>query len=100
RKDSAFSVTAPLTFLGQVSQPVTRSYAITPSLHLRPGGGWEATLQATQGESSSAVNARRYTSGALLVGESTYDDYLTNFEASAEGPLIRLPGGDARLALG
>ncbi|PNA04835.1 hypothetical protein C1X93_30800, partial [Pseudomonas sp. GW456-11-11-14-LB1] len=49
---------------------------------------------------SSAVNARRYTSGALLVGESTYDDYLTNFEASAEGPLIRLPGGDARLALG
>ncbi|PTS90574.1 TonB-dependent receptor [Sphingomonas sp. HMWF008] len=100
RKDSAFSVTAPLTFLGQVSQPVTRSYAITPSLHLRPGGGWEATLQATEGESSSAVNARRYTSGALLIGESTYDDYLTNFEASAEGPLIRLPGGVARLALG
>ncbi|WP_161988953.1 TonB-dependent receptor [Sphingomonas glacialis] len=100
RKDSAFSVTSPLTFLGQVSQPVTRSYTITPSLHLRPGGGWEATLQGTQGESSSGVNARRYTSGALLVGESTYDDYLTNLEASAEGPLIRLPGGDARLALG
>lgn len=100
RKDSAFSVTAPLTFLGQVSQPITRSYAITPSLHVRPGGGWEATLQATQGESSSGVNARRYTSGALLIGESTYDDYLTNLEASAEGPLLRLPGGDARLALG
>lgn len=100
RKANVFSVTAPVTYFGQVSLPVVRSYAITPSLHLRPGGGWEATLEATQGESSTVSNAHRYTNGTLLVGRSAYDDYLTNFEVSAEGPLVRLPGGDARLALG
>ncbi len=100
RKTNAFSVTDPATYFGQVNLPVVRSYAITPSLHLRPGGGWEATLEATQGESATVSTAMRYTGGALLVGRTAYDDYLTNFEASAEGPLVRLPGGDVRLALG
>ncbi|MES2449620.1 MAG: TonB-dependent receptor [Pseudomonadota bacterium] len=100
RKANAFSTTAPATYFGQVNLPVVRSYAITPSLHLRPGGGWEATLEATQGESSTVSTAMRYTNGVLLVGRSAYDDYLTNVEASAEGPLIGLPGGDVRLALG
>ena len=100
RKTNAFSVTAPATYFGQVNLPVVRSYAITPSLHLRPGGGWEATLEATHGESATVSTAMRYTNGALLVGRTAYDDYLTNFEASAEGPLVRLPGGDVRLALG
>ncbi len=100
RKTNAFSVTAPATYFGQVNLPVVRSYAITPSLHLRPGGGWEATLEATHGESATVSTAMRYTNGALLVGRTAYDDYLTNTEASAEGPLVRLPGGDVRLALG
>ncbi|MFS2108628.1 TonB-dependent receptor [Sphingomonas sp. Sphisp140] len=100
RKTNVFSVTAPVTYFGQINLPVVRSYAITPSLHLRPGGGWEATLEATQGESATVSTALRYTNGALLVGRTAYDDYLTNFEASAEGPLVRMPGGDVRLALG
>jgi len=100
RKATAFSVAAPATYFGQVNFPVVRSYAITPSLHLRPGGGWEASIEATQGESATVSTAMRYTSGALLVGRTAYDNYLTNVEASAEGPLLRLPGGDVRLALG
>ncbi|WCM26350.1 TonB-dependent receptor [Sphingomonas sp. QA11] len=100
RKTNAFSLTAPVTFYGQDSLPVVRSYAVTPSLHFRPGGGWEATLEMTDGESSTVSNARRYTNGNLVVGRSAYDNHLTNFEASAEGPLAHLPGGDVRLALG
>lgn len=100
RKANAFSVTAPATFFGQISLPVVRSYAVTPSLHLRPGAGWEAILQVTDGESSTVSNARRYTNGNLLIGRSAYDNHLTNFEASAEGPLAHLPGGDVRLAFG
>ncbi|QNA85430.1 TonB-dependent receptor [Sphingomonas sp. So64.6b] len=100
RKANAFSVTAPATFYGQVSLPVVRSYAVTPSLHLRPGAGWEATLEMTDGASSTVSNARRYTNGVLRVGRSAYDNHLTNFEASAEGPITHLPGGDVRLAFG
>ena len=100
RKANAFSTTASASYFGQINLPVVRSYAVTPSLHLKPGGGWEATLQATQGESSTVSTAKRYTFGNLLVGRTAYDDDLTNFEASAEGPLIHLPGGDVRLALG
>lgn len=100
RKINAFSLTAPVTFYGQDNLPVLRSWAVTPSLRLRPGGGWEATLQMTHGESSTVANSRRYTNGNLLVGRSAYDNRLTNFEVSAEGPLVHLPGGDMRLALG
>jgi iron complex outermembrane recepter protein len=100
RKTNAFSLTAPVTFYGQDSLPVVRSYAVTPSLHLRPGAGWEATIEMTDGESSTVSNARRYTNGNLVVGRSAYDNHLTNFEASAEGPLAHLPGGDVRLAIG
>ncbi|MFX5957006.1 hypothetical protein ABTF01_21655, partial [Acinetobacter baumannii] len=45
RKGNAFTVTAPVTTFGQLSLPVTRSWAITPSLHFRPGAGWKATLE-------------------------------------------------------
>lgn len=100
RKANVFSVTAPVTYFGQISMPIVRSYAVTPSLRIQPGGGWEAVLEATQGASSTVNNARRYTNGVLLVGYSAYDNYLSNYEVSAEGPLLRLPGGDARLALG
>ena len=100
RKGNAFSVTAPVTVFGQLSLPVVRSYAVTPSLHLRPGAGWEATVEMTGGESNTVSTARRYVGGVLQVGRSAYDNHLTNYEASAEGPLVRLPGGDVRLALG
>ncbi|MDT8760536.1 TonB-dependent receptor [Sphingomonas psychrotolerans] len=100
RKTNAFSLTAPITFYGQTNLPVVRTWAVTPSLHLRPGGGWEATLQMTSGESSTVINTRRFTNGTPFVSRAAYDNRLTNFEASAEGPLARLPGGDIRLALG
>jgi len=100
RKTNAFSLTAPVTFYGQTNLPVVRTWAVTPSLHLRPGAGWEVSLQMTHGESSTVSTSRRYTNGNLLVGRSAYDNRLTNFEASAEGPIVHLPGGDVRLALG
>jgi outer membrane receptor protein involved in Fe transport len=100
RKGNAFTATAPVTTYGQLSLPVTRSYAVTPSLHLRPGGGWEGTLQATDGESSTVSTAYRYLNGPPQIGRSAYDNHLTNVEASAEGPLVHLPGGDVRLAIG
>lgn len=99
RKAVAYSVTAPVTTYGQISLPIVRSYSVTPSLHFKPGGGWEAILAMTDGESSTVSNAKRYING-LTLGRSAYDNHLTNFEASAEGPLARLPGGEARLALG
>jgi iron complex outermembrane recepter protein len=100
RKGNAFTVTAPVTTFGQLSLPVTRSWAITPSLHFRPGAGWKATLEMTDGESSTVSTARRYLNGTLQIGRSAYVNRLTNYEASAEGPLARLPGGDVRLAVG
>lgn len=99
RKGVAYSVTAPVTTYGQLSLPVVRTYAFTPLLRFKPGGGWESTLAVTKGESSTVSTARRYING-LQIGRSAYDNYLTNFEASAEGPLVKLPGGAARLAVG
>lgn len=98
-KANAFFVTSGLTTNGQINYPTVRAYAITPSLHVALGR-WETALEMTRGRSRTHSNTRRFTSGRETAATILYQNWLTNLEASAEGPLFALPGGDARLALG
>lgn len=98
-KANAFFVTSGLTTNGQINLPEVRSYSITPSLNVALGR-WETTLQMTRGRSRTQSNTRRFTSGRETAATILYQNWLTNLEASAEGPLFLLPGGDARLAFG
>lgn len=100
RKANAFFVTSSVDANGMINSPVVRSYAVTPSLHFALGSAWEATLEATDGESRTEIRSRRILNSVVTPGRLIYDNRLTNFEGSAEGPLARLPGGDARLAIG
>lgn len=83
------------------AQPARRALLCGDAIASPPARcGWEATLEMTDGDSDTVNTARRYIKGNLQVGRSAYDNHLTNFEAGAEGPLARLPGGEVRLAFG
>jgi outer membrane receptor protein involved in Fe transport len=100
QKANAFNLTSDVLTNGQINSPLVTSYAITPSLHVELGAGWETTLEMTQGRSRTLIRSLRIVNGAQRPGRILYQNRLTNVEASAEGPLFQLPGGDARLALG
>ena len=100
RKANAFFVTSSVDANGMINSPVVRSYAVSPSLHIALGNAWEAKLEVTDGESRTEIRSRRILNSVVTPGRLLYDNRLTNFEGSAEGPLARLPGGEARLAIG
>jgi outer membrane receptor protein involved in Fe transport len=94
-----FTTTADVHVNGLVSHMTTRSYSLTPTLR-KDLGPWQASLSATLADSQAGSENDNYSSGVLRLGHQLYEDNLKGVEAGAEGPLLRLPGGDARLALG
>lgn len=84
---------------GQVARETTVSYSLSPTL--RAGlGRWQASVGATLADSRIHADATNYASGVPQTGHLLFDNSLKGVEATAEGPLVRLPGGDARLAVG
>lgn len=100
QKANAFNITSDVLTNGQINSPLVTSYAITPSLHVALGDGWETVLEMTHGRSRTLIRSLRIVNGAQRPGRILYQNWLTNLEARAEGPLFRLLGGDARLAVG
>lgn len=94
------STLADPTVNGQINSPSVRSYAITPGVRFELPHRWTAAIEATHGVSDTRLPVEVYQNGVLSPRFGRYENRLTNIEASAEGPLVRLPGGDARLALG
>lgn len=84
---------------GLVTRSNVRSYAITPSLRADLDN-WQASLSFTRAKSDTSIDFSNYWNGVATVGRNLFDDTLTGIEATAEGPLFALPGGDARLAFG
>lgn len=84
---------------GLVSHMTTFSYSLTPTIRADLGS-WQAGLSTTLADSRSLLHDRNYSRGVPNVGHELYEDNLKGIEATAEGPLFRLPGGDARLAFG
>lgn len=100
RKSNAFLATSDASTNGLVNRPVVRSFAVTPSLRLALAAQWEASLELTHAESRTDIRSRRFIGGNETPQRLIYENRLTNIEANAEGALIGLPGGDARLAIG
>lgn len=79
----------------------TRSWTLSPSLIFAAPGNWEFRLGAVAGESKVKQHVNVAFDGVVeLVQNGVYTNRIRSFEATAEGPLFLLPGGEARLALG
>lgn len=86
---------------GTVSSAKISSWAVTPSLRFSLPSDWEARLSGTYSESkTTVVSSNRVAGVETLVALPRYDNTFKSAELGAEGPLFRLPGGIARLALG
>jgi outer membrane receptor protein involved in Fe transport len=94
-----FSPTADVHVSGLADRVQVTSYALTPSLRADLGS-WQATLSATGSDSRTFLDARNYSNGVARRLHLLYEDNLKGIEANAEGRLVELPGGDARLAVG
>jgi outer membrane receptor protein involved in Fe transport len=96
---SPFLPTADVHVSGLVSRPHVRSYALTPSLRADLGN-WQAALSLTGASSRTLLDTNNYFNSIPRHQRLHYDDSLKGIEATAEGPVLALPGGDARLAIG
>ena len=84
---------------GIITRPHVLSYALSPTIRADLGS-WQASLGATAAGSRTLIDAKNAFDSVPRHLNLLYDDKLKGVEATAEGPLVALPGGDARLAIG
>jgi len=83
--------------------PKTVSTFLSPSMDIWLPNDWRLSFDAAWGKDKHYQNTSRTN---VLSGENMILDHYCNcnesrmYEASAEGPLFAMPGGDARLAAG
>ena len=86
---------------GLVSYNHSISYSVAPTLKYRLENGWRANLLGVYGNDKTFYGSDVYYNGSdISPTKGCYCNTFENVELSAEGPLIKLPGGEARLALG
>lgn len=99
RRTRIFTTTATSLF---TDTPESESYTISPSLRAELGGGWSATLGGVLARSKVHYLSESFTSAGAPQSrsEGCYCNDMRTAEVGAEGPVLTLPGGDARLAIG
>ncbi|MCP1374689.1 TonB-dependent receptor plug domain-containing protein [Dyella lutea] len=82
--------------------PDTVTRLVSPTLEAWLPGDWSLTLGATFGRSDHQEHRRQtvIASGAAIITDTCYCNESRSYELGTEGPLFRLPAGDARLAAG
>jgi iron complex outermembrane recepter protein len=93
----------PGTYLdsGVERAPRSTSFGVSPSVKIGIGEDWTATINATYARDEVQGGTRFYLAGAVIADyRVAYSNQSASGEASAEGVLASLPGGEARLALG
>lgn len=91
----------PVDFQGIRVRRKFDTLGIAPTLDLQLAGAWTARLSGFYGTDRTDGVSRVYSAGTLA--STPISRFLNSshaIEASAQGPLFSLPGGDARLALG
>lgn len=93
----------PGTYLdsGIERAPRSTSFGASPSVKIGIGENWSATINATYAHDEVRGGTRFFLAGAVIADyRVAYSNQSASGEASAEGVLASLPGGEARLALG
>lgn len=86
---------------GALYDAQTRSFAVAPSLKWKAGGGWELNLAGMYGIDRTHYGSDSFSNGATIFSvRGCYCNIARTVEAGATGPLLTLPGGTVRVALG
>jgi iron complex outermembrane receptor protein len=101
--DSTDFPPAPASPVQYTESPITDSYVVSPTLSVRLPSAWRATLNVTSGGDHSHYdeNSILLSGGGLATHTAgCYCNSLDSAEMDADGPLLRLSAGEARMALG
>jgi iron complex outermembrane receptor protein len=83
-----------------VNTPVDVSFSVAPALKLALGSAWSVSLLGVHGQDDTHYDQHSSSGSLSSVARGCYCNQIDNVELSAEGPVIHLPAGDARVALG
>lgn len=100
---STFSATTTADYQqGGISRHTTaNSFVASPAVKIALGGTWSGTLSGTFGRDDLDYRTLYYGGGAVTATfHGSYDNQSIGGEASAEGPLATIAGGEVRLAAG
>lgn len=88
--------------VSHTEQPtMSRSFAVAPSLKLDLPGQWQAALTGVYGNERVFTRANNFVGDALVRSTPLcYCNDGKSLELAADGPLLDLPGGPARVAIG
>jgi outer membrane receptor protein involved in Fe transport len=100
RYATAFLTSGAATTDGLLNHPTVDFHAFSPSVRLDLPGEWTASLTGTHSRSLALLRNRAFSRSVETALRLRYDNRLLAGELGAEGPLLHLPGGDARLAVG
>ena len=99
-KQSPFLADADVHVFGLTTDPKLSSYALTPTVRADLPGAWQASLSLTRAVSRTRIETAQWSNFSAFRSRLLYQNSLSGVEATAEGPVLALGGGDARLALG
>lgn len=99
--ETPINPTGPLSDFGLSGFGNSTSYSIAPSLNYRFAPDWRVTLLGIYGEDKTRYGSDLFVGGTnVSPTRGCYCNALTNADLSFEGPIVQLPGGAARLAIG
>ena len=82
-------------------EPTVESYTFAPSVKFDLWSGWRASVVGVFGRDRTNYRTAFTRPGMpVSVTEGCFCNEMYSLEAGAEGPLLALPGGDVRLAVG
>lgn len=84
-----------------VGEPKVETYTLAPSAKFDLWTGWRASVVGVFGRDRTKYRTAFTRPGApVSVTEGCFCNEMFSLEAGAEGPLLALPGGEVRLAVG
>jgi outer membrane receptor protein involved in Fe transport len=96
----AYTPTVPANVNGLLSATKANGWTVAPSVNL-PIGTWEASLSGMHGESKSTIiSTYNVPSTPQTISRASYRNKNDQIEFGAQGPLLSLPAGAMRVALG
>ena len=98
--DNPFLNTGSVNENGLRSNPIVRTYSVSPSLNVALTPAWSLNFSGTIADSKADLHSRRYSASVETPGRLIYSNDLQALEAGVQGPLAELPGGEVKLAAG
>ena len=98
--DNPYLNTGAVTENGLRSNPVVRTYSVSPSLTIALTPVWSLNFSGTIADSQADLHSRRYAASIETPGRLVYGNDLKALEVGVQGHLAELPGGEVKLAAG